>query len=58
LPQLAQSLEDIETDTAIMVEVDKEAMQKETDLHILVDVVNKEPVSQPAPIQVPFKPGA
>jgi hypothetical protein len=48
MPGLVKAVEDIETDTAIKVEVDKEALQKDTDIHIMVDVVNKD--------QTPAKP--
>lgn len=45
LPQFFQAAEDIADDTAIKVEVSRETFQKETELHISVDVQNKdEPV--------------
>lgn len=42
LPQLFQAAEDIANDTAIKVEISRETFQKETDLHISVDVQNKD----------------
>lgn len=42
LPQLADDIEKIATDDAIKVTVTKEAMQKETDLTVQVDVKNKD----------------
>ena len=42
LPQVAQDIEDIATDTAIKIEVSKETFKKETDLQINVNVQNKD----------------
>jgi len=42
LPQLAQTADDIFTDNAVTISVQKEAMQKETDLDINVKIVNKD----------------
>lgn len=42
MPGLFKAVEDIETDTAIKVEVDKEAISRDSDLHIAVDLVNKD----------------
>lgn len=42
LPQLLQSFEDIETQEAINITVDKEALNQNTDLQINVIVKNKE----------------
>ncbi len=42
LPQVAQDIEDIATDTAIKIEVSKETFQKETDLEISINVQNKD----------------
>jgi hypothetical protein len=42
LPQLAQDIEQIATDTAIKVEVSRETFQKETDLAITINVQNKD----------------
>lgn len=47
LPQVAQDIESIATDTAIKVEISKETFQKETDLEISINVQNKdEPVTR------------
>lgn len=40
MPQMFQSIEDIADDTAIKVEVSKEALQKNTNLTVTVDVIN------------------
>ena len=48
MPGLFKAVEDIETDTAIKVEVNKEALSKDSNLHINVDLVNKD--------QTPAKP--
>lgn len=40
LPQLYQAAEDIATDTALSVRVSKEAIQKQGDLSISVDIRN------------------
>jgi len=42
LPQLAQTMDDIETDNAIRIEVQKESLQKSTDLQIQISVTNKD----------------
>jgi hypothetical protein len=42
LPQVAQDVEEIATDTAIKIEVSRETFQKETDLEINVSVQNKD----------------
>ena len=42
MPGLFQAVEDIETDTAIRLEVDKSAIQKETDININIQVTNKD----------------
>jgi hypothetical protein len=39
-PDLFKAAEDIATDTAIKVEVDKEAINKETNVHIDINVTN------------------
>lgn len=44
LPQLYQAAEDIATDEAIEINVSREALQKETNLSINVDVTNSNPV--------------
>ena len=42
LPQLFQATEDIADDTAVKVEVSKEAIAKETDLSVDVKITNKD----------------
>ena len=42
LPQLYQSIDDIATDDAIKISVDKDAFKKDTDVHVTVDVINKD----------------
>lgn len=42
MPDMFKTIDDMATDTAIKVEVDKEAFKKETDVHIIVDVINKD----------------
>ena len=44
LPQFFSAAENIADDTAIRTEISKEAIQKETDLTIHVEVRNKDPV--------------
>ena len=41
IPAVGQALDDAVTDEAIGVTVDKAAMQKDTDVKITVDVINK-----------------
>jgi|GEM_PF-1442124 hypothetical protein len=48
LPGLFSAIEDIETQEAISLTVDKEAFQKDTDVKISVEVINKDP-ALPAP---------
>lgn len=43
LPDIMQTADDIMTDDAITVKVDRDAFKKETDVHISVDVINKDP---------------
>lgn len=43
MPELFKTIDDIATDDAITVQVDRDAIKKDTDVHILVDVVNKDP---------------
>lgn len=47
MPGLTQALDDAVTDTAVSVQVDKAAMQKDTDVDIAVKVTNKDPVASP-----------
>ena len=42
LPQFFQAVEDIETDTALSVELSKDAMQKEKDVHVTITVQNNQ----------------
>jgi hypothetical protein len=42
MPEFSKAVEDIETQEAIKVIVDKECFQKDTDLQILIDVKNKD----------------
>lgn len=42
LPEVAQDLESVATDTAIKIEVSRETFQKETDLQININVQNKD----------------
>ena len=44
LPSLFSAVEDIETQEAITLTVDKEAFQKDTDVKISIEVTNKDPV--------------
>lgn len=44
LPGLFSAVEDIETQEAITLTVDKEAFQKDTDVKISIEVTNKNPV--------------
>jgi type IV pilus biogenesis protein CpaD/CtpE len=44
LPGLFSAVEDIETQEAISLTVDKEAIQKDTDVKISIEVTNKDPV--------------
>jgi hypothetical protein len=43
VPAIAKSVESIATDDAIVLKVDRDAIKKDTDVHILIDVVNKSP---------------
>ena len=53
LPGLFTAIEDIETQEAISLTVDKEAFQKDTDVKISIEVTNKDSVivtpAQPSP---------
>lgn len=39
---MAKAIDDIATDDAIKISVDRDAIKKDTDVHITVDVINKE----------------
>ena len=43
LPQLFQSVEEIATDDALEVKIDKDAFQKKKDVHVVIDIVNQDP---------------
>lgn len=42
MPDMFKTIDDIATDDAITVQVDRDAIKKDTDVHIIVDVVNKD----------------
>jgi len=42
LPQLYQAAEDIADDIAVKIEISREAIQKETDITLSLDVKNKQ----------------
>jgi len=42
IPELSNIIDSIE-DTAVCVEVNKDALSPETDVHVKVDVINKDP---------------
>jgi len=44
VPDIAQSVESIATDDAIVVKIDRDAIKKDTDVHLKIDVVNKSPI--------------
>jgi hypothetical protein len=46
MPGLFQTVDDIATDTALRVEIDKEAFQKDTDVNVSIEVKNKDPSVQ------------
>lgn len=46
VPEMVKSAEAIATDDAIEIAIDKDAFQKETDIRIAIDVINKEPAPQ------------
>jgi hypothetical protein len=48
VPDMFKTIDDIATDDAITVQVDRDAIKKDTDVHIIVDVVNKDAKDQPA----------
>lgn len=48
MPEMFKTIDDIATDDAITVQVDRDAIKKDTDVHILVDVLNKDVKEQPA----------
>lgn len=48
MPDMFKTIDDIATDDAITVQVDRDAIKKDTDVHIIVDVVNKDVKEQVA----------
>ena len=46
LPQLYQSAEDIATDEAIQISVSREAISKQTDVNVSIEVKNNAPVAK------------
>lgn len=42
MPSLFQTIDDVATDTAIKVEIDKEAINQQTDVFVQVNVENKD----------------
>lgn len=42
MPELFKAVDDIATDTAVKVEIDKEAFQKDTDVTVSIEVKNKD----------------
>ncbi len=42
MPEFFKTVDDIATDDAITIKVDRDAFKKDTDVHILVDVLNKD----------------
>jgi hypothetical protein len=45
-PEIFQAVENIATDGVIQVQIDKEAFQKDTNIHVNVDILNRD-VKQP-----------
>lgn len=48
MPDMFKTIDDIATDDAITVQVDRDAIKKDTDVHIIVDVLNKDVPPAPA----------
>ena len=42
IPELAKAVDDIETDDAITIQIDRDAFKKDTDVFIDVKVINKD----------------
>ena len=51
-PAFFSAAEDIATQEAIFLKVDREALQKDTDVKISVEVINKEPSAIVPPAQL------
>ena len=45
-PEIFKAVENIATDGVIQVQIDKEAFQKDTNIHVNVDILNRD-VKQP-----------
>jgi hypothetical protein len=48
MPQIADDIEKIADNDAITIKCDKDCFQRDTDIHVNVDVVNKQPIATPA----------
>lgn len=42
VPEMAKALDDIETDDAITIQIDRDAFKKDTDVFVEVKVINKD----------------
>lgn len=42
MPELFKTVDDIATDDCVTIKVDRDAFKKDTDVHIVLDVVNKD----------------
>lgn len=42
VPELAKMADDIATDDAIKIEIDRDAIKKDTDIHMKIDILNKD----------------
>jgi hypothetical protein len=42
MPEMFKTIDDIATDDCITVKVDRDAFKQKVDVHVLVDVINKE----------------
>lgn len=42
MPDIAKTADDILTDEVMCIRIDKQAMQKETDIHVNIDLLNKD----------------
>lgn len=42
VPEMAKTIDDIETQQAVNFTIDREVFQKETDIHLTLDVLNKD----------------
>lgn len=46
VPELAKMADDIATDDAIKLEIDRDAIKKDTDIHMKIDILNKDNVGK------------